>query len=328
MQEMGIVGAGGGGFPTYAKYQKPPQVLVVNAAESEPGYYADKLLLRDEPEALIDVFDYLDRCFSIEVAIIGAEEVAEPYMEELEELAEDLEKFSIGYFDSKYKYGQERALCKVLLGVEIPASDIPPDHGIVVNNNETLWNVYRAVFEAKPVTTKFMHLYGEVEPLTVYEAPIGTLACDLLEIHGTDPSDFAECDLWDGGPILSDKVASPMGDEPMVPITRTTNAFLVADPDKHPKNQYYPDPDFEHNSIDVPWAADEIVQVRDQVDRVRVPRQPAFGEPAELVVEEGDTVELDQTLGHPSDGLSVGLHASIPGEVTEITEEHVEIQRS
>lgn len=327
MQEAGIVGAGGAGFPTYVKYQNPPDMLVVNGADSEPGYYADKLLLRDEPEALIDVFDYLDRCFSIDVAIIGVEDVAKPYTQELEELAEDLEKFSIGYVEPKYKYGQERALCKALLGIEIPSSDIPPDHGIVVNNNETLWNIYKAVFRAEPVTTKFLQFYGEVEPLTVYEAPIGTLACDLFEIHGSDPSDHAECQLWDGGPILSDKMADPMGDEPMVPVTRTTNAFLVADPDKHPKNRHYPDPDYEHNTADVPWAPDEIVHIQDEVDRVRVPREVPFGEPADLCVEEGQTVDRGDALGHPTSGLSVGLHASIAGEITDITESYVEIHR-
>lgn len=326
MQEAGIVGAGGAGFPTYVKYQQPPQVLVVNGADSEPGYYADKLLLRDEPEALIDVFDYLDRCFSIDVAIIGVEDVAKPYTQELEELAEDLAKFSIGYVEPKYKFGQERALCKALLGVEIPSSDIPPDHGIVVNNNETLWNVYKAVFQAEGVTSKFLQFYGEVEPLTVYEAPIGTLAVDMFEIHGSDPAEFSECQLWDGGPILSDKMADPMGEEPMVPVTRTTNAFLVADPDKHPKNRYYPDPDYEHNTADVPWAPDEIVDITDEIDRVRVPYQPNFGNPADLVVEEGDGVAAGDTLGHPGEGLSVGLHASIGGTITEINEEYIEIQ--
>lgn len=329
MRESGIVGAGGAGFPTYVKYQTPPRTMVVNAAESEPGYYADKLLLRDEPEALIDIFDWLDQTFSIDTTIIGAEDVAKPYMTELEELAKDLGNFSIGYFDSKYKYGQERALCKVLLGMEIPASDLPSDHGIVVNNVETLWNMYRAIFQAHPVTTKFLHLYGEVDPLTVYEAPVGTLFTDLLEIHGTDPADVADFQLWDGGPILSDKVADPIGEADPVPVSKTTNGWLVADPShSQPKNRYYPHPDYEHNSIDVPWAADEIVNVEAEVPRVRVPRDVPFGDQAKLCVEEGESVEIGDTLGHARPGsLSVAIHASIPGTIEAITDAYVEIVR-
>lgn len=63
------------------------------------------------------------------------------------------------------------------------------------------------------------------------------------------------------------------------------------------------------------------------MDRVRVPRQPAFGTPARLVVEQGEAVDVGETLGHPVSGLSVGLHASIEGTVTAITDEYVEIQR-
>jgi Na+-translocating ferredoxin:NAD+ oxidoreductase RnfC subunit len=327
MQEAGVVGAGGGGFPTYKKYEQAPRVLLVNAAESEPGYYADKLLLREEPEALVDVFDYLDACFSMDVAIIGAEEVAKPYMQELEQLARDKRKFSVGYFEPTYKFGEERALCRELLGWDIPASDLPIEHGIVVNNNETLWNVYNAVFRSKPVTTKFLHFYGEVEPLTVYEAPIGTLLEDLFAIHGSPIEDHAEHQAWDGGPILSEKVADPISDNPQAPVAWNTNAFLVTDPDKHPKNRYYPDPDYEHNTIAAPWAPDEIVDIEDEVDRVHVPRIPPVGAPAKLLVEEGDAIDAGDPVGRPAEGLSVGPHASIPGTVTEITEDHVAIER-
>ncbi|MDQ5819070.1 MAG: hypothetical protein M3334_11970, partial [Actinomycetota bacterium] len=34
MRQAGIVGAGGGGFPTYFKYKKPQPHLIVNATES------------------------------------------------------------------------------------------------------------------------------------------------------------------------------------------------------------------------------------------------------------------------------------------------------
>jgi Na+-translocating ferredoxin:NAD+ oxidoreductase RnfC subunit len=328
MREHGIVGAGGAGFPTYAKYQDPPNALIVNLAESEPGYYADKLLARNEPEALIDVFDWVKRTFSLEIAIIGAEDVAKPYLAELEELANELENFSIGYFDAKYKYGQERALCKTLLGVEIPASDIPPDHGIVVNNNETLWNIYNAAFRAEPVTSKFTHLYGEIEPLTVYDAPIGTLAKDLIEIHGSDFDAVADCELYDGGPILSDKVADPLESNPWAPVTRTTNAFLVVDKEKNqPKNQYYPDPDYEHNAIDAPWASEEIVHLDEEIDRVRVPVEPSFGAAPDVCVDEGDTVAKGEVIAKCVPELSVHAHASIPGEVTQVTDEFVQIER-
>ena len=331
LQQMGVVGAGGGGFPAYKKYEQPPNTLVVNAAESEPGYYADKLLLRDEPEAVIDVFDWMARTFSIQTSIIVAEEVAQPYLAEFEELARELRNFSIAYIPSKYKLGQERALVRAALGVEVGPKELPQDHGIVVNNNETLWNIYRAAFRERPVVTKFVHLYGEVTPLTVYEAPVGTLAEDLLAIHGTQLEDVEDCKLYDGGPILADLASKRVGNHALYPVHRTTNALLFVDPDKdRPRNAHYPAPDWEdhHNSIEAPWAPTTIQEVQDQVDRVRIPLTGRFQTPGPANVEVGDTVEVGDLLTEPATGeLSVGCHASIPGEVTSVTRDIVEIMR-
>ncbi len=46
MRQAGIVGAGGGGFPTYFKYKSPQPHLLVNATESEPGYWGDNFYTR------------------------------------------------------------------------------------------------------------------------------------------------------------------------------------------------------------------------------------------------------------------------------------------
>ncbi len=38
---------------------------------------------------------------------------------------------------------------------------MPLDVGIIVNNSETLSNIYNALFLGKPVATKFLSVYGE-----------------------------------------------------------------------------------------------------------------------------------------------------------------------
>ena len=57
MRQAGIVGAGGGGFPTYFKYKKPLPHLLVNATESEPGYWGDKLVHKEHLEEFLLVFE-------------------------------------------------------------------------------------------------------------------------------------------------------------------------------------------------------------------------------------------------------------------------------
>lgn len=328
MQHSGIVGCGGAGFPTYVKFRNPQPTLLVNAAESEGGYYANKLLLRDEPEALVTLFGYLRTVFGVKEIIIGAETVAKPYCERLDALAEETGIFRMAYVEPLYKYGQERALAEVVLGVKMEKGKIPPHYGIVVNNNETLYNVYRALFQNKPVTKKQFQLFGEVSPLTVYEAPIGALATDILKIHGSDPKKFASCQLFDGGPILADLAMESIGLSEPHAVHATTNGLLVADPKKRPRNKFYPHPSYEHNTIDAPWAAAKIVNIEDKIERVRIPIKPPFCKPPQLVVKEGDAVERDQTIARPNlEGFSIGISASIPGTVTAITGEWAEIER-
>ncbi len=331
MQHAGIVGCGGAGFPTYAKFDHPPHTLIVNAAESEPGYYADKLLMRDEPEALVQVFDFLQKTFSMETMIIAAEDVARPYMAELEDLAKRLKAFSVAYIEPKYAYGQEKALCKAVLGMDIPRDRYPIQHGVIVSNVESLFNVYRAVYRDEPVCTKFMHVYGEVGPPRVFEAPVGALAADLLRIYGVDPADYKDCRLYDGGPILCDIKADPMGPEPLIPVHRTTNAFLVVHPDKdRPRKRYYPGPGWDtiHNAEEAPWAPSLIENIEARIRRVHVPLTNRFWHHGTIVVAPGDPVVRGDTLAEPaSEPFSVGIHASIPGTVVDVTQDHVMIER-
>ena len=56
LKNAGIVGAGGAGFPAYAKLAQGADLLVVNGAECEPLLYTDYyLLLREMPMVLFGI---------------------------------------------------------------------------------------------------------------------------------------------------------------------------------------------------------------------------------------------------------------------------------
>ncbi|HET6660186.1 MAG TPA: hypothetical protein VFH16_09740 [Rubrobacter sp.] len=57
MRQAGIVGAGDGGFPTYFKYRNLQPMLLVNATESEPGYWADKMVHREYLQVLLELYE-------------------------------------------------------------------------------------------------------------------------------------------------------------------------------------------------------------------------------------------------------------------------------
>ena len=64
MKEAGIVGAGGAGFPAYAKLAPGADILLVNGAECEPLLYTDYIILsREMPMVLAGikaVLEYAD----------------------------------------------------------------------------------------------------------------------------------------------------------------------------------------------------------------------------------------------------------------------------
>ena len=66
MRQAGIVGAGGGGFPTYFKYKNPQPHLIVNANESEPGYWSDKVMHKHHLDEFLQVYEALQDIFGFE----------------------------------------------------------------------------------------------------------------------------------------------------------------------------------------------------------------------------------------------------------------------
>ena len=53
------------------------------------------------------------------------------------------------------------------------------------------------------------------------------------------------------------------------------------------------------------------------------PMSQHIGAPAQAVVKAGDQVTRGQMIAQPAQGLSVGIHASVSGKVTEITDRYI-----
>src|SRR3954447_13532868 len=157
MRQAGIVGAGGGGFPTYFKYKSPQPHLIVNATESEPGYWADKLIHREYFEEFLQVFEAMKTIFGFEQISMGVHEKDREWFSEYSEYANGT--YDVRYVPDKHSLGEEKTLIKhardskVPRRVELPDGSkrpgLPLDVGIIVNNSETLLNVYNALFLGK-----------------------------------------------------------------------------------------------------------------------------------------------------------------------------------
>lgn len=75
--------------------------------------------------------------------------------------------------------------------------------------------------------------------------------------------------------------------------------------------------------VDAPLR-DEAVSV----NRVKILLGQHIGAPAKAIVAKGDPVKKGQMIGRPAEGLSVGIHASIDGNVAEVSASYIIIQKA
>ena len=65
MQDAAVVGAGGAGFPAYAKLAEGADTLLINASECEPLLETDYMLMRDHMAKVLDGASLVMECASI-----------------------------------------------------------------------------------------------------------------------------------------------------------------------------------------------------------------------------------------------------------------------
>ena len=70
MQDAGVVGAGGAGFPTHVKLAAQAEIYLVNAAECEPLLQVDQQLAVREADAMIRGLLYAMRATGAKRALL------------------------------------------------------------------------------------------------------------------------------------------------------------------------------------------------------------------------------------------------------------------
>jgi Na+-translocating ferredoxin:NAD+ oxidoreductase subunit C len=186
---------------------------------------------------------------------------------------------------------------------------MPPDVGKVVNNTESLLNVYNALFLGKPLTTKFFTVYGEGVRTQVVEVPIGASVTEVLGLAGVDVENSAHITVLDGGPYLHDMAIEEIGSGDSY-VRRMTNSLFLIPHGRQGK---------EYAEIETECPEEGIVSLVGKVSGVNVPLGGGLLKPATPLVSEGDVVEYEQKLGEPVDeGFSVGVWASVGGEISSL----------
>ncbi len=209
VRAWGIVGAGGGGFPTWRKLAAPTATIIVNGAECEPLLCKDKFLLRHRLAEVAEGLALAQRLTGAKQVIVAAKEKVE------------LAGVESRILPDFYPAGDEHLLVQMVTGKRVPEGGYPLDIGICVLNVETLCNLA----QASPVTHKLLTIAGEVEKPGVYRVPVGMLLSELGQKAGAPKSGVA---FICGGPMMGD-VVSPA----ITPVSRITSALLIL-PTDHP----------------------------------------------------------------------------------------------
>ncbi len=214
IEGLGIVGAGGAGFPTAVKLKTQVSIVVANAAECEPLLHKDKELLHHHAEPFL-------RGLQIAMQLVGAREGVVGIKEKYEDIIFTLQAAApagirVVPLPDCYPAGDEFILVHMLTGRIIPPGGLPKDVDAVVANVETLMNIALD----RPVTHKYLTVAGAVaEPVTV-RVPVGITIGEVIDAAG-GPT-VADFGILLGGVMMA-KPAADLN----VPVTKTLGGIIV-----------------------------------------------------------------------------------------------------
>jgi NADH-quinone oxidoreductase subunit F len=223
IKASGLMGRGGAAFPAGRKWEavalaEHPKYLVCNADESEPGTFKDRVLMEEDPYALVEAMTIAAWATGCEQGFLyvrgeyplAAERLARAIESACREglLGENI--LGRGFrFDIEirrgggaYICGEETALFNSIEGKRGEPRSKPPfpvqaglfGRPTLVHNVETLANVPGIVLEsgksfasagtAASTGTRLFCVSGRVARPGVYEIPLGTPLRDLLDLAG------------------------------------------------------------------------------------------------------------------------------------------------
>lgn len=224
LQQNGIVGAGGAGFPTYAKLNENAETLILNCAECEPLLRLHRQLLEKYAQEIVETFHLIGQAVGAKELVIGIKKAYTKTIDALNGVIGAYPEVRLGLLDEVYPAGDEVVLIYEVTKKVVRPGGLPIEQGVAVFNVETVYNTYRAINQSTPVVDKLVSVVAEVDHPVTVRVPIGTTIEDTVKLAGgittKNPVYFI------GGPMMGFIGSGSL------PVTKTTNAVLVL-PEEH-----------------------------------------------------------------------------------------------
>jgi Na+-translocating ferredoxin:NAD+ oxidoreductase RnfC subunit len=219
MLKYGIVGAGGAGFPSYAKLAEGADLLLVNGSECEPMLYTDYVILKNEITLVLSGITSVLSHTGIKKALLAIKEHTAKRLgfSDGERLAD---KIFVKVLPNVYPLGDEIGLIYEATGRLVKPGKLPITEGVIVYNVETMYNLGAAIRFGEPVTKKWLTVSGDIDNPTVIRVPVGTRVSDIFKKFNITVDENHT--VLDGGPSMG-KIINPS----TYAVSKTTKGILI-----------------------------------------------------------------------------------------------------
>ncbi len=238
VKEAGIVGLGGGGFPTYAKLSLTPGLaidsVILNGCESEPHLTCDYRALIEQPEEVVDGLGLIRSAVDAEHGYIVAGSDRRDAIRRIASFigADNGNRAMAVEHDGVLGY--EYTLIHAVLDRQVPYGKLPRDVGVIVQNVQTAIAVSQAVRLGKPLTSRVITVAGDaITRPGNYRVPVGTPVETILDRCGWQPHCTGAVIM--GGPMMGLAV-----DDLQTPIRKGTSGVLALTHDQVRRREQAP----------------------------------------------------------------------------------------
>ncbi|MBT9176216.1 MAG: Electron transport complex subunit RnfC [Firmicutes bacterium] len=224
IREAGIVGMGGGGFPTHAKLTPPAGVtldaVLLNGAECEPYLTTDHRVMVEWAEDVVLGLRCLMKVTGVKQGYIGVEVNKQDAVAELRRAVASARDIQIVPLAVKYPQGAEQQLIQACLNRRVPKGRRPVHIGVVVNNVHTAQSIAHSLRTGLPCVERVVTVDGaSVERPGNVLVRIGTSFADVLTERGLTSEPYK---LLSGGPMMGIAMHTPA-----VPVCKCTSGILA-----------------------------------------------------------------------------------------------------
>ncbi|RGY82679.1 proline reductase-associated electron transfer protein PrdC [Dorea sp. AM58-8] len=249
IKAAGIVGMGGAGFPTGIKlnidlsateqgefredinpelpkdFKLEHSYILINDSECEPGLAHNIKQTIEQTDKVIRGVKYCMEITKADKAIFAIKKKNREAVLALLDALKDEENISVHLLPDIYPMGEERAVVRECLGVNLDTTQLPSAARSVVINLETVAKIAEAIEEKKPCISKNVTVRGNIKggnaAHVFMDVPVGISVGELIEMAGGLDKDDSVGEIIMGG-AFTGRAAEL--DEP---TTKTTGAILT-----------------------------------------------------------------------------------------------------